>query len=120
MMQGWIVGAAAAALGMSGAAGSPTAGLSFAPASAVGASYRLSSSGTGMRLTLGGRTLQAATSTVSAGSGIAVDAVGTCELSPGRSRRGTRRSVLAARPGPSRRSAQRARRRSSRCPTRQR
>ncbi|MGH8987267.1 MAG: hypothetical protein ACRDXC_01540, partial [Acidimicrobiales bacterium] len=80
MTHKWITGAAAAALVIAGAAGSLAMGLS--PASASAATYRLAASGAGMQLTIGGHTLGAASSTVSAGSGAPVGAAGTGEFGP--------------------------------------
>jgi hypothetical protein len=81
MRYGWIAGAAVAVLGVAGGAGSlaPESGPSAAGAVTT---YRISSSGTGLQLTIDGRTLQAATSGVSAGAGAPVDATASGELAP--------------------------------------
>ena len=77
----WVVGTAAAALGVGGAAGTlaPVFGSTVV---ATVPSYRLTGSGTGMRLTMAGHTIVAATSTVSASSGAGVAAAASGELTP--------------------------------------
>lgn len=81
MKHKWIAGAAVAALGLGGAAGSVAPAFGASAGAAV-TSYKLSASGTGLELSIGGHTLIASTSTVSAVSGGPVDATGTGELLP--------------------------------------
>lgn len=96
MRHWWIAGAAAALLGAGGGVGSQAAESGSAAAAVT--SYHLAASGTGLRLTLAGRTVVAAASAVSAGTGAPVDATGTGELTPTRL---AARHASAATPGAS-------------------
>ncbi len=79
----WPVGAAAALLGLAGAAIAIAPALSGTlRASAAAPAYSVSASGTSLRVVLDGHTLAAGTSSVSAGSGAPVSALAAGEVAP--------------------------------------
>ncbi len=78
-----IAGAAAVVLGVAGGAGILASVVGATPAaSAAIASYQVTGSGTGLKVTLGGTSLVGGTSSVSAGTGAPVVAKAAGELTP--------------------------------------